>query len=69
MVLKGATLCVETSRWHSLLGLLCLLGQEHGLDVAKHSTLGDSDSGEQLVQLLLIPDGKLQVTEGHTHIT
>ncbi len=44
------------------LGLLCLLGQEHDLDVAKHSALGDSDSGEQLVQLLVIPDGELQVT-------
>ena len=62
VVLKGPSLCVETNSWHSLLGLLCLLGQEHGLDVGKHSTLGDGDSGEQLVQLLVVPDGELEVT-------
>ena len=47
----------------SLLGsLVRLLGQEHGLDVGEDSTLGDGDSGEQLVQLLVVPDGQLEVT-------
>ena len=47
----------------SLLGsLVRLLGQEHGLDVGEDSALGDGDSGEQLVQLLVVPDGQLEVT-------
>ena len=46
----------------SLLGsLVSLLGQEHGLDVREDSALGDGDSGEQLVQLLVVPDGQLEV--------
>ena len=32
-----------------LLGLLGLLGQEHGLDVGEHPALGDGHSGEQFV--------------------
>ena len=36
-----------------------LLGQEHGLDVGEDSALGDGHSGQQLVQLLVITDGKL----------
>ena len=39
-----------------------LLGQEHGLDVGEDSALGDGDSSEQLVQLLVVPDGQLEVT-------
>ena len=47
----------------NLLGsLVRLLGQEHGLDVGEDSALGDGDSGEQLVQLLVVPDGQLEVT-------
>ena len=47
----------------SLLGsLVRLLGQENGLDVGEDSALGDGDSGEQLVQLLVVPDGQLEVT-------
>lgn len=42
--------------------LLGLLGQEHGLDVGQHTTLGDGHAGEQLVQLLVVADGQLQVT-------
>ena len=43
-------------------GLVRLLGQEDSLDVGEDSTLGDGDSGQELVQLLVIPDGKLEVT-------
>lgn len=39
-----------------------LLGQEHSLDVGENSALGDGDSGEKFVQLLVITDGELQVT-------
>ena len=45
-----------------LLGLLGLLGQKHGLDVGQHSSLGDGDAGEQLVQLLVVADGELEMT-------
>ncbi|XP_043954176.1 uncharacterized protein LOC122820671 [Gambusia affinis] len=43
-------------------GLLGLLGQQHRLDVGQHSTLGDGDSTQQLVELLVVADGQLQVT-------
>lgn len=51
--------CSERTDLRLLLGLL---GQEHGLDVGQHTTLGDGHSGEQLVQLLVVADGQLQVT-------
>ena len=45
-----------------LVGLLCLLGQKHCLDVGQHTSLSDGDAGQQLVQLLVVADGELQVT-------
>ena len=42
--------------------LLGLLGEEDGLDVRQDTSLGDGDTGEQLVQLLVVPDGELEVT-------
>ena len=39
-----------------------LLGQEHGLDVGENSTLGDGDSGQKFVQLLVVTDGELKMT-------
>lgn len=42
--------------------LLTLLGQENGLDVGQDSSLGDGDPGEQLVQLLVVADGELEMT-------
>ena len=39
-----------------------LLGEEYSLDVRQYTTLGDGHTGEQLVQLLVITDGQLQVT-------
>jgi hypothetical protein len=45
------------------LGLLFgLLGQQDGLDVWQDTSLGDGDSGQELVQLLVVADGQLQVT-------
>lgn len=46
----------------SLLGLLGLLGQEHSLDVRQHTTLGDGHTGQELVQLLVVADGQLEMT-------
>ena len=54
LVIRGRELCLG-----SLLGLL---GQKNSLDVGEDSTLGDGDSSEQLVQLLVVTDGQLKVT-------
>ena len=42
--------------------LLGLLGEEDGLDVGQDTSLGDGDTGQKLVQLLVVPDGELEVT-------
>ena len=45
-----------------LLGwLLSFLGEEDGLNVGQHTTLGNGDSGEQFVELLVVTDGELQM--------
>ena len=62
VVLKK-TDCFDSVAVNDLLGgLVRLLGQKDSLDVGEDSTLGDGDSGQELVQLLVIPDGKLEVT-------
>ena len=38
-----------------------LLGQKHRLDVRKNTALRDGDTLQQLVQLLVIADGELQM--------
>merc|ERR1712126_391553 len=43
-------------------GLFCLLGEEDSLDVGEDTTLGNGDSSQKLVQLLVVTDGQLQVT-------
>ena len=45
-----------------LLFLAGLLGQKNGLDVRENTSLGDGDALKQLVQLLVVADGQLQVT-------
>ena len=42
--------------------LLGLLGEEDGLDVGEDTTLSDGDSGEKLVQLLVVTDGELKMS-------
>ena len=62
MVFKK-TDCFKSVAVSDLLGgLVRLLGQEDSLDVGQDSTLGDGDSGQQLVQLLVVPDGKLKMS-------
>ena len=46
----------------SLGGLLGLLGEEDSLDVGEDTALGNGDAGQELVQLLVVPDGQLEVT-------
>ena len=38
-----------------------LLGQKNSLDVRQDTTLGDSDSSQELVQFFVVPDGKLEM--------
>ncbi|XP_046573471.1 uncharacterized protein LOC124281572 [Haliotis rubra] len=42
--------------------LLGLLGEKNSLDVGEDTTLGDGYSGQKLVQLLVVPDGQLQMS-------
>ena len=42
--------------------LLGLLGEEDSLDVGEDTTLGNGHTGEQLVQLLVVADGQLEMT-------
>src|SRR5690242_9353158 len=46
--------------------LLGLLGQEGVMDVGEDTALGDGDVSEQLVQLLVVADGELQVSGNDT---
>ena len=39
--------------------LFGLLGEKDGLDVGEDTSLSDGDSGQEFVQLFLIPDGKV----------
>lgn len=48
--------------------LLGLLGQEDGLNVGQHTTLGDSDTGQQFVQFLVVPDCQLQMSGDDTRL-
>ena len=43
-------------------GLLGFLGQKDGLDVGQDTSLGDGDTGQELVQFLVIADGQLEMT-------
>lgn len=42
------------------------LWQQNRLDVRQHTTLGDGDAGQQLVQLLVVTDGQLQMSRDDT---
>jgi hypothetical protein len=48
------------------LGTSRLLGEEVLVDVGEHTTLGDGDVTEELVQLLIVPDGELEMTGDDT---
>ena len=51
-------------------GLRCrrLLWQKDGLDVRQNAALGDRDAGQELVQLLVVTDGQLEVTRDDTRL-
>ena len=62
MALKRAVCFEQQETDLSLGGLLGLLGEEDGLDVGEDTALGDGHTGKQLVQLLVVTDGQLEVT-------
>ena len=62
MAPKGADKFVCCLKRREYLFLLGLLGQKDSLDVGQYTTLGNGNSGEQLVQLLVVADGKLEMT-------
>ena len=47
---------------YALLGLVGFLRKKNGLDVGQNASLGDGDSSQKFVELLVVPDGELQVT-------
>ena len=49
-------------RAERLRGLGHLLGQKDGVDVREDATLCDGDAAKELVQLLVVADGELDVT-------
>ena len=56
VALKRAVLIKQSS-----CDLSGLLGEEDGLDVGKDATLGDGDSAQEFVQLLVVLDSELEV--------
>lgn len=46
--------------------LLGLLGEEGAVNVGENTTLGDGDVTQELVQLLVVPDGELEMTGDDT---
>ena len=44
-----------------MLLLALLLGEKDSLDVGQDTSLGDGDTREKLVQLFVVPDGKLKM--------
>ena len=56
-------ICLPCGRGRkSNLLLLGLLGEKDSLDVGEDTTLSDGDSGEKLVQLLVVTDGELKMS-------
>jgi hypothetical protein len=48
----------------NLFGSSRLLGEKHSMNIGKNTSRGNGDSSKQLVELLIVLDGKSQVT-GH----
>ena len=71
LVLKRTFGYVLVGQTRTLLGLgslLGLLGQKDGLDVGQHSALGNGDTAEQFVELLVVAHSQLQVTGDDTSL-
>ena len=58
---EGRWVRLVSESWNLLLVSTGLLGQKDGLDVGQNTSLGDGDSAQELVQLLVVADGQLQV--------
>ena len=66
MVEREGRLVGNRLRLSSSLAILGLLGEENLVDVGEHTTLGDGDLVEQLVELLIVADGELEVAGDDT---
>merc|ERR1719193_268998 len=63
MYIKSLELFLQNGKLDgSLSFLLRLLRKKYSLDVGEDTSLCDSDSTQQLVQLLIIPDGQLKMS-------
>lgn len=58
----------KRNRQNCLRLLLALLGEEHRLDVGEHAALRDGHARQELVQLLVVADGELQMTRDDTRL-
>ncbi|KAF8376191.1 hypothetical protein PRIPAC_82620 [Pristionchus pacificus] len=58
----GFRLAVLSSHRGLLLVSGGLLGKKHGVDVGQDTSLGDGYSSHELVQLLVVSDGELEMT-------
>ena len=56
------TSCLLAAAARRSADLLRLLRQQNGLDVGQDAALGDRDARQQLVQLLVVADGQLEMT-------
>ena len=59
---KGRLFTVDKPSARLLAGCLGLLWQKNGLDVRQNTTLCDGYTRQQFVQLLVVADGKLEMT-------
>lgn len=59
---------LDVLRTTGLLRLAGLGGEELGLDEGKDTTLRDSDTAEELVELLVVADGELKMTGNDTRL-
>ena len=62
--LRALSLLATLGGNHHSLGLLGGLGDEHRVDVGQNTAGGDGHTAEELVELLVVADGQLDVT-GH----
>jgi hypothetical protein len=64
ILLRGGGLGLLSRGHGGRLGRLALLGKKNGVDVGENTTLGDGHTAQQLVELLVVADGQLDVA-GH----
>ena len=59
---------LDLLRADRLLGLAALSGEQLALDEGKHTTLADRHTAKELVKLLVVANGQLQMTGNDTRL-